>query len=167
MVRWFAWSLPIVPRRGHASLCGYPVFKSAKETVRHPRFSLVVAPSRTQWVAPKPTSRRGVNLAGEKNAPPSPHPRRNHQKPGPQRVVGNQARNGPCHDLGNGGPIFSPSSTSTLLDEHATDVGRANGEVCTKHHQVRVTTGQNLAAAISDSRGARRHDGCHGDGVLQ
>ena len=36
MVRWFAWSLPIVPRRGHASLCGYPVFKSAKETVRHP-----------------------------------------------------------------------------------------------------------------------------------
>ena len=35
MVRWFAWSLPIVPRRGHASLCGYPVFKSAKETVRH------------------------------------------------------------------------------------------------------------------------------------
>ena len=37
MVRWFAWSLPIVPRRGHASLCGYPVFKSAKETVRHLR----------------------------------------------------------------------------------------------------------------------------------
>ena len=36
LVRWFAWSLPIVPRRGHASLCGYPVFKSAKETVRHP-----------------------------------------------------------------------------------------------------------------------------------
>lgn len=33
--RWLAWSLPIVPGRGHAFLCGYPVFKSAKETVRH------------------------------------------------------------------------------------------------------------------------------------
>ena len=42
LVRWFAWSLPIVPRRGHASLCGYPVFKSAKETVRH-QYRLLVA----------------------------------------------------------------------------------------------------------------------------
>ena len=30
-LEWFAWSLPIVARRGHASLCGYPVFKSAKK----------------------------------------------------------------------------------------------------------------------------------------